>query len=74
MAESECLTQNGELSVLVVTMPSVCKSGTSVWLITGITIGVFGLLVVVFGVIWFSRDALMRWMHTDYEVFDEMDY
>ena len=50
--------QSGSLSVLLVPKEEQCKASISrTWLITGITMGVIGGLLITCGMLWVGRDV-----------------
>lgn len=54
--------QQQSLSVLLVPREEPCKVRTSrTWIIAGVTMGVLGSLLILFGVLWVGRDLFQRW-------------
>lgn len=53
--------QGAVLSVLLVPREERCRSSGRRWVISGVTIGLVGGAVILFGVLWLGRDTCQRW-------------
>lgn len=61
-----------DYSVLVAARELPCKSARrNVWLVSGVTIGLLGLLLVAFALLYVFRTTVLRWAHTNSAMDDE---
>lgn len=51
----------GDMSVLMVAREVDCKTSGRSWIITGVVLGIVGVLIIAVGLLFLFRDTAQRW-------------